>query len=105
MITDFLYSKIVSNISEKISEDDLNLILNHNKSVEQNDVTTEPFGTKIPYKQARVVWPQTDMLHDMNAKSIDSISSNFEELIKIHQPEPENNTIMKKAEVCLYFFT
>lgn len=50
------------------------------------------------------MWPETDMLHDMNSESINSISSNFEELIKVHQPELETNVTLKKAEVSKFCF-
>lgn len=65
------------------------------RNTKPTDLKSEPFGKKIPYHSAEVLWPKTDMLHDMNAKNFINITKRFDELLRV----PQRETTVKKTEV------
>lgn len=74
----------------------MDLILNRAKKKDDPELRKEPFGTKIPYHEAEVVWPDTSKLRDMTAANVNNMKS-FDELIKISQAAV---LPLKKTEVC-----
>ncbi|KAJ8682588.1 hypothetical protein QAD02_018380 [Eretmocerus hayati] len=79
--------QVVSEIRAKISDETLELILNHGESNKEETSKRRVFGRKIPFTQAEVIWPKTDALQSMNTKNERSITNNLEELMKLPQQD------------------
>ncbi|XP_076632793.1 activating signal cointegrator 1 complex subunit obelus [Colletes latitarsis] len=69
---------VVLLIQKVINKDTLELLKNGNKNVNNTEILeTDLFGTKLVYKPARAVWPDTAMLRSMHLKNTNQTTNNF----------------------------
>ncbi|XP_072748400.1 activating signal cointegrator 1 complex subunit 3 [Anoplolepis gracilipes] len=71
--------QIITKIQEQCYEEVIVLLIESKENMDISNPRT--FGVNIPYNQARVVWPNTNGLHNMSTQGINSSTDKFTMMI------------------------
>lgn len=101
MSFDYLFNstQIITKIQKNFYEEVTQLLSDFKENSTDADISNGyVFGTNIPYNQARVVWPDTDKLHNMSPEGTNSSTDKF--TMMIHETKP---SVQKKSVVSIHW--
>lgn len=91
--------QIIAEVRTKCYDEVIELLHESKENMSIDAPGFRGFGANIPYKQAKVVWPDTTRLHNMSTEGINSSTDKFAKMI--HEMKPSLSLVEKKSIVSI----
>lgn len=98
-----MFLQIIRIIRERLKESILVLIENRETDADNIEISeSKLFGSKIEYKPARVLWPDTETLRSMSLENIIQSTDNFS--MKYRNEDTNLSKTKVCTKICLYYY-